>query len=76
MLRWVARSRKKHHKKVVILVDAKAVLGAAAKGRTSAVMRAIGAYALSNDLLLRLIYISSEDNPADIPSRGLRKSQG
>lgn len=74
-LKWLARSRLKHHKKVVILVDAKAVLGAAAKGRTSApgmrsVIRAIGAHALACDLLVRLVYIPSEDNPADCPSRG------
>ena len=74
-LKWLARSRSKHHRKVVVLVDAKAVLGAAAKGRTSApglrsVVRSIGAHTLACDLLVRLVYIPSEDNPADAPSRG------
>ncbi|CAE7480188.1 unnamed protein product, partial [Symbiodinium pilosum] len=53
-LKWLSRSAKKHHKKVVVLVDAKAVLGAVAKGRTSApglrsVVRAIGAHELACD---------------------------
>ena len=74
-LKWLSRSAKKHHKKVVVLVDAKAVLGAVAKGRTSApglrsVVRAIGAHELACDWLLRMVYIPSEDNPADLPSRG------
>eukprot|EP00439_Symbiodinium_sp_Y106_P074706 s3085_g14.t1 len=74
-LKWLTRSRRKHHKKVVILVDAKAVLGAAAKGRTSSpslrgVIRAVAAHSLASDLLVKLIYIPSESNPADAPSRG------
>lgn len=78
-LKWVARNARKHHKKVVVLIDAKAVLGAAAKGRTSApalrgVIRAIGAYSLASDSLLRLVYVPSEDNPADAPSRGRRNT--
>lgn len=76
-LRWLARARKNFHSKVVVLVDAKAVLGAAAKGRTSApglrgVIRAIGALSLACDWLVRLVYVPSEDNPADEPSRGER----
>ncbi|CAK9074536.1 Pepsin II-4, partial [Durusdinium trenchii] len=36
VLKWVGRNWRKHHKRLVVLVDAKAVLGAAAKGRSSA----------------------------------------
>lgn len=77
-LKWASRSVAKHHKKLAIMVDAKAVLGAASKGRTSAaavrgVVRAVGAYSLCCDFLLRLVYIPSEDNPADAPSRNLHR---
>ena len=77
-LKWAARSPKRHHRKVAFLVDAKAVVGAAAKGRSSAhaflkVLRSAAAYALSADILPRIIYIPSESNPADGPSRGKRK---
>ena len=76
-LKWAARSRASFHKKLVVLVDAKVVLGAASKGRTSApalrgVIRAISAHSLACDFLVRLVYIPSEDNPADAPSRGQR----
>ncbi|OLQ04444.1 Pepsin II-4 [Symbiodinium microadriaticum] len=75
-LKWASRSVAKHHKKLAIMVDAKAVLGAASKGRTSAaavrgVVRAVGAYSLCCDFLLRLVYIPSEDNPADAPRKAL-----
>ena len=77
-LKWASRSVAKHHKKLAIMVDAKAVLGAASKGRTSAaavrgVVRAVGAYSLCCDFLLRLVYVPSEDNPADAPSRNLHR---
>jgi hypothetical protein len=60
-----------------ILVDAKAVLGAAANGRTSApgirgTIRHIGALAMATNSLLKLIYVPTEHNPADAPSRGVR----
>ena len=47
---------------LVILVDAKAVLGAATKGRTSAsgirgVMRHIDALLLASNCLLKLVYV-------------------
>ena len=73
--RWVTRARHNHGHRVVILVDAKAVLGAAAKGRSSAPsirphMQRLAALSLATGLLLRFVYIPSEDNPADAPSRG------
>ena len=60
----------------MVLVDAKAVLAAAAKGRASAPtfthqVRKLAALAVAGDLLLKYIYIPSEDNPADAPSRGV-----
>ena len=74
-LKWLLRSNKHFHKRLVILVDAKAILGAASKGRTSApgirgVLRHIGGLLLATNSLLRLVYVPSEHNPADAPSRG------
>ena len=74
-LKWVLRSPGNFGRRLVILVDAKAILGAASKGRTSApalrgVLRRIGSLLMATNSLLRLIYIPSEDNPADKPSRG------
>ena len=75
-VKWLARSAKNHSCRVPLLVDAKAVLGAVTKGRSSApgfksVIRQIAALAMGCDFLLRLVYIPSESNPADSPSRGV-----
>ena len=72
---WLARSPQKHSSRVVLLIDSKAILGAVCKGRTSArsirtQIRHICAIALAADLSLYCIYIPSEHNPADAPSRG------
>ncbi len=75
-LKWVLRSSKKRFgHRVVVLVDAKAVLGAAAEGRTSApalrgILRRIAAILLGTNTLLRLLYVPSDEGPADAPSRG------
>jgi len=74
-LRWLLRSPARHGRRTTLLVDAKAVIGALARGRSSApalrraVMRT-AALALGGDLLLHLVYVPSEDNAADAPSRG------
>ncbi|CAE7665217.1 HET-E1, partial [Symbiodinium pilosum] len=74
-LKWLLRSHKHFHHRLVVLVDAKAILGAASKGRTSApgirgVVRHIGSLLLATNSLLRLVYVPTEHNPADAPSRG------
>lgn len=76
-LKWASRCVSHHHCKVPFLIDAKVVIGAASKGRSSAralrtVLRAAAAVTLAADILPRLIYIPSESNPADKPSRGKR----
>ena len=78
LLRWISRTPKHHSRRVPILVDAQAVLGAAAKGRTSANsfkrdMQRIAAVTLASDILPAYVYIPSEENPADAPSRGVLK---
>ena len=75
-LRWFLRSASCHGQRMVLLVDAQAVLGAVAKGRSSSpslqreIMR-IAALQLAGGILLKLVYVPSEDNPADAPSRGV-----
>ena len=61
-----------------MLIDAKAALCAIAKGRTNApafhqTLCSINALLLATDTLLRPVYVPSEDNPADAPSRGRRR---
>jgi len=75
--RWSARNRKLHHKRVPYLLDAKAILAAAAKGRTSAraivgILRSAGAHVLAADILPKHVYVPSEDMPADDASRRVR----
>ena len=75
-LRWLLRSSRRHGKRTLLLIDAQAVLGATAKGRSSApsirrgVMR-VAALLLAGDLQPYFGYIPSEENPADTPSRGV-----
>ena len=78
LVRWILRKEGNQHAHATCLVDAKAVLGAAAKGRTSSkpllrVLRMLAAELLAGDLTLHLVYVPSEDNPADRPSRGFRQ---
>ena len=75
-LRWLLRSTGRHARRTTILIDAQSVLGAVRKGRSSAPslkreLRFIGALILGGDLLVRCLYVPSEDNPADAPSRGV-----
>ena len=74
-LKWLARQAPKHHARVAFLVDAKVVVGAATKGRSSAralrtCLRNAAAHIFAADILPRIVYIPSESNPADRPSRG------
>ena len=74
-LKWMTRSGARHSCRPVILIDAQAVIGAFTKGRSSArslrrVLRSAAAIQLAADLLPRLLYIPTEWNPADRPSRG------
>ena len=75
-LRWILRSVRRHSRRTVLLVDATAVCGALAKGRSSSPtlkreLMKIGALAIAGDLWLRVVYVPSEDNPSDAPSRGV-----
>jgi hypothetical protein len=75
-LEWLARSPRKFGHRIAMPIDAKAILGAVAKGRTSAgsirqqICR-ISALLLATDVSLHPVYVPSEHNPADAPSRGI-----
>ena len=76
-LRWILRSTQRHCRRTLLLIDAQAVLGAVARGRTSApslrrAVTRVAALAIGGDLLVHGVYVPSEDNPADAPSRGKR----
>ena len=79
-LEWFPRKADNHSKRLLFLLDARAVMGAFAKGRSSApslfraVEKAVGLQ-LAGDLLVRWVYIASESNPADAPSRGLHRER-
>ena len=78
MLKWLLRSPSKQNHRIPALVDAKAVLGALAKGRSSSntlklEVRRISALTLAGNFLMKYVYIPSEDNPADAPSRGIKQ---
>ena len=78
LLKWILRSKTHFHRRIVMLIDAKAPLSAVAKGRTGSpaffrTLCSINAHLLASDSLLRPVYIPSEDNPADGPSRGKRR---
>ena len=73
LLRWLLRARGRQGHRVVVLLDSKVLLGAAAKGRSSAralnrLLRKAAALVLAGDLLLKLVFV---------PSRGeLRRRPG
>ena len=78
LLRWLLRSSRRFRKRIVMLIDAEAVLSAIAKGRAGSpafrgTLCSINAHLLASNTLLRPVYIPSEDNPADAPSRGRRR---
>ena len=76
-MRWLSRNKESHSQRVVLLIDALAVRGAARKGRTSAptlttALKRCAAISLACDWLTHVPYIPSESMPADKASRGLQ----
>ena len=79
-LEWFLRKADNQSKRLLFLLDARAVLGAFARGRSSdptlfPAVRKAAALHLAGDLVVRWVNITSESNPADAPSRGLRKEK-
>ena len=78
-LRWLLRTKRHHSSRVVVLLDSAVVLGAAAKGRSSSqlnrLLRKAAALTLAGSLQVHLVFKPSSENPADLPSRGLRRQR-
>ena len=79
-MRWLSRNRKSHGHRVAFLIDAKAVLFALQKGRTSAPtlrfqIRRCASIILACDWAPHFAWVPSESNASDWPSRGLRYRQ-
>ena len=76
-LRWLLRTKSHHSARVVVLLDSAVLLGAAAKGRSSSqlnrLLRKVAALTLAGSLQAHLIFVPSSENPADSPSRGMRR---
>ena len=77
LFKWLARAPKHHGKRALVLLDTKATLAGIQKGRSSSrvlgrLLQRIAAHLLGCNILPRLLYVPSEDMPADAPSRGLR----
>ena len=74
LLRWLLRSVKRHHSRIVVLLDSSVILGASAKGRSSTrinrIMRRSAALQLAGDLQIYWVLVPSHENPSDMPSRG------
>ena len=74
-VRWLLRSGSRFGHRVVVLSDSRFVIGAVSKGRSSPtrlnrVIRQLAALCFAGGLLLHLVFIPTEHNPADHPSRG------
>ena len=79
-LEWFLRKADNQSKRLLFQLDPRAVLGAFAKGRSSApslfrAVRRAAAIQLAGDLVVRWVHITSELNPADAPSRGLHSQR-
>ena len=76
-LRWLLRCRRRHCKRVVVLVDSAVWLGAATKGRSSTqlnrLLRKAAALELAGELQVHLVLVPSAENASDWPSRGVRR---
>jgi len=74
-LRWLSRQLRHHHKRHVLLLDSKVALCVLAKGRSSSrrlsrLLRRCTALLAFADIKLYVVWIPTEENPADPPSRG------
>ena len=77
-LQWALRPSSRLGTRMVFCIDAKAVLVAISKGRSSAPtlrgpVRSFGAQCRCADVAIYALYVPSESNPADNPSIGKRR---
>ena len=74
-VRWNLRSKSRFGHRLLILLDSRVVIGAATKGRSSSrglnrVIRQLAALCFVGGFVLHLIFMPTEHNPGDHPSRG------
>ena len=73
-LRWYSSKRRRFHTRVPILVDSAVVVGALAKGRSSSTRlqrqcRRVAAMCLATGIRPYYVWVPTQHNPADRPSR-------
>lgn len=73
-LRWATRQAKLHHTDLAVLVDNQALCFGLRKGRSSTIsilllLRRLAALQLAANLHLTALFVPTESNPADEPSR-------
>lgn len=76
-LEWVLRNPRRHHQRIVVLLDSKVAIGGAAKGRSSSKpllreLRRTAALVLAGSIQPHYVHVGTKDNPADEPSRGIQ----
>ena len=74
-LQWLLRAVGRRSKRVILLVDSKVAVGAMQKGRSgsaalNALVRKAHCLCMAGGLRLHIVFIPTEHNPADFPSRG------
>ena len=75
-IKWLSRTSHFHGRRVIVLLDATAVLYGILQGRSSSrklgrLLQRMAAYVIAADLVPRLLYVPTEDISADVPSRGV-----
>ena len=79
-VKWLLRSAKRIGKRQMFLIDSRVVLGAARKGRSSFLqlayfMRKLSVLLMFSGTTTHCLYIPTEFNPADGPSRGHKRKR-
>ena len=74
-LQWLLRSVGRRSRRVILLVDSKVTVGAMQKGRSGSaalnlLVRQAHCLCMAGGLRLHIVFIPTEHNPADYPSRG------
>ena len=74
-VKWLLRSKARMLHRIVVLTDSTVILGAARKGRSSSqpinrIVRQLASLCFVGGLDIYLVYVPSEHNAADPPSRG------
>ena len=77
-IRWLARQPRHHGTRVPFFIDSQACLGALAKGRSSSrklnrICRRVAAYVCAARLKVSWLWVPTDHNPADAPSRHFRR---